>query len=75
MASRRLIPVPDMESPRLAPVPDPPPPSIRPPPESASEGNGTASASSDRNCAPSRAPISDAATYDQLSYSQLHAPC
>ena len=61
-----------MASPRPIPAPDSPPLSVRLPPEPAVEETGEASASSDCKCAPSQAPVSDIANYDQLPLGQLH---
>ena len=53
-----------MASLRLVPVPD-----------SALGDTGNTSASPDRNCAPLEAPVRENASYDQLSFGQLHVLC
>ena len=63
---------PPMASPRLIPVPDSPHLSIQLPPDSVVEDTGKTSASFDRDCAPSQAPVSDNANYAQLPYDELH---
>ena len=57
---------------RLLPVPDSQRPLVQIPPVTTAEDTGKSSASCDRNCPPSKAPVSGGANYDQLSYSQLH---
>ena len=61
---------PSMASRRLIPAPDSLPLSIQPPPDPSAEGKETASASLGRKCAPSQAPATDTADYDQLSSGQ-----
>ena len=62
-------------SPRLIPVPDFPQHSVRMPPESRVKDAGKSSASFERNCAPSQAPIGDNVNYDRLSFGRLHELC
>ena len=62
-------------SPRLIPVPDSPHLSLQLPPEPEVDSTGKTSASFDPNCAPSQAPASGSAKYDQLSNGQLHELC
>ena len=52
-----------------------PPPSIQPPPDSLVEDKEQVSASLDRKCAPSQAPMTASTNYDQLFYGQLHELC
>ena len=62
---------PSVASPRLIPVLDSQPMSVRLPLEPEVEDTGKTSISSDRNCAPSQAPVSGSANYDRLSCGQL----
>ena len=55
---------PSMASPRLIPAPESPPLSVQLPPESTVEDAEQPSASFDRNCAPSQAPVSDPTNHD-----------
>ena len=64
-----------MASPRLIPVPDSPQLSAQSPPETRLEGTGKPSASFDRSCAPSQAPIGDSVDYDELSFGQPRELC
>ena len=60
-----------MAFPHLIPAPDFPPISLRLPPEPSVEDMEQPSASFDRRFAPFEAPVTEIASYDQLSYSQL----
>ena len=59
-------------SPRLIPAPDSLHLYVQLPPDSLAGDKGPVSASFDRKCAASRAPATDTADYDQLSYGELH---
>ena len=61
--------------PRLIPVPDSPPHSVQVPTYFSWGEGGMASASDDRNCAPSQVLEPDIANHDQLSFGQLHELC
>ena len=64
---------PSLALPRLIPVPNPP--SMQPPPVPSVGDEGPASASFERKCAPSQAPVTDTTNYEQLSYGQSHELC
>ena len=66
---------PSMASPRLIPVFDSPDLPVQLTPEPEVGDTGRTSASFDRNCAPSRGPVSDIPNYDQPSSAQLHELC
>ena len=54
------------------PAPDSPHISVPLPRDSSAQGEGPASASLDRKCAPAQAPATDIANYFQLSFGQSH---